>query len=144
MKRLLSILSLGFLLLLAPSISFAGNLTDSDSTKAYWEPVMNAVMQVESHGNQFAKNSNSCGALQITPILVAECNNIFRRKKVKKRFRLSDRFSISKSKEMFMLIQSFYNPTNSIEFAIRSWNGGLHYSISRTQHYFEKVMNLIR
>ena len=29
---------------------------------------------------------------------------------------------------MFLLIQSVYNPLNSIERAIRSWNGGNHYS----------------
>ena len=51
---------------------------------------------------------------------------------------------ISKSKEMFLIIQSFYNPTNSIEIAIRTWNGGVHYSMARTQRYFEKVMRYIK
>ena len=82
--------------------------------------------------------------MQITPILVAECNDILKRRKSKKRFTLSDRFSIAKSKEMFLLIQSVHNPLNSIEHAIRAWNGGNHYSVKRTQRYFEKVMNLLK
>ena len=109
-----------------------------------WDPVMDAIIQVESEGNPKAKSGNSVGVMQITPILVAECNDILKRKKSKKRFTLADRFSIAKSKEMFLLIQSVHNPLNSIEQAIRSWNGGNHYSIKRTQRYFEKVMNLLK
>ena len=56
----------------------------------------------------------------------------------------SDRYSISKSKEMFLLMQSVYNPLNSIEQAIRAWNGGNHFSVKKTQRYFEKVMNLLK
>ena len=82
--------------------------------------------------------------MQITPILVAECNKILKRKNSKKRYKLLDRYSISKSKEMFLLMQSVYNPLNSIEQAIRAWNGGNHYSVKRTQRYFEKVMKLLK
>lgn len=106
-----------------------------------WEPVMRAVIQVESEGNARAVSGNSVGAMQITPVLVAECNNILKSRKSKKRFKLSDRLSVEKSKEMFRLIQSHFNPTHSIEKAIRSWNGGMHYSIKRTQRYYEKVMS---
>lgn len=105
---------------------------------------MTAIIQVESGGNANAKSGSSCGAMQITPILVVECNNILKRKKSKKRFSLRDRFSIEKSKEMFVLIQSYFNPLNDIEKAIRSWNGGNNYSVKRTQRYFEKVMSLIK
>lgn len=105
-----------------------------------WEPVMQAIVEVESEGNAKAVSGNSCGAMQITPILVAECNDILKKRKSKKRFSLRDRFSLEKSKEMFMLIQSYFNPLNDIEKAIRSWNGGNHYSVKRTQRYFEKVM----
>ena len=98
----------------------------------------------ESEGNPKAKSGSSVGVMQITPILVAECNDILKRRKSKKRFTLSDRFSIAKSKEMFLLIQSVHNPLNSIEHAIRAWNGGNHYSVKRTQRYFEKVMNLLK
>uniref|UniRef100_A0AB33J9Q7 Transglycosylase SLT domain-containing protein n=1 Tax=Prevotella sp. GTC17260 TaxID=3236796 RepID=A0AB33J9Q7_9BACT len=115
-----------------------------NSKQVDWNPVMDAIIQVESRGDSKAKSGNSVGAMQITPILVAECNQILKRKKSKKRFKLSDRFSISKSKEMFILFQSAYNPLNDIERAIRSWNGGLHFSVKRTQRYLEKVMNVMK
>jgi hypothetical protein len=45
---------------------------------------------------------------------------------------------------MFLVIQKYYNPTNSIEKAIRSWNGGVHYSVRATNRYFKKVMKLLK
>lgn len=115
--------------------------TETASTEDFdWEPVMQAIIQVESEGNAKAVKGNSCGAMQITPILVAECNQILKKRNSKKRFSLRDRFSLAKSKEMFELIQSYFNPLNDIERAIRSWNGGNKYSVKRTQRYFEKVM----
>lgn len=117
---------------------------DVSSNEFDWNPVMEAIIQVESEGNPRAKSGNSVGVMQITPILVAECNKILKRKNSKKRYKLSDRYSISKSKEMFLLMQSVYNPLNSIEQAIRAWNGGNHYSVKRTQRYFEKVMKLLK
>lgn len=109
-----------------------------------WEPVIKAIVQVESEGNTRAVKGNSCGAMQITPILVAECNNILKKRESKKRYTLRDRFSLEKSKEMFLLMQSHFNPLNDIEKAIRSWNGGNKYSVKRTQRYFEKVMKCIQ
>lgn len=123
--------------------AFAEN-NETQSPQFDWNPVMDAIIQVESEGNPKAVSGNSCGAMQITPILVRECNNILKRRKSKKRFKLSDRFNVAKSKEMFILFQSVYNPQNSIEQAIRSWNGGLRYSIKGTQRYFNKVMNLLK
>ena len=115
--------------------------TETASTENFdWEPVMQAIIQVESEGNAKAVKGNSCGAMQITPILVAECNQILKKRNSKKRFTLRDRFSLAKSKEMFELIQSYFKPHNDIERAIRSWNGGNKYSVKRTQRYFEKVM----
>lgn len=110
--------------------AFAEN-NETQSPQFDWNPVMDAIIQVESEGNPKAVSGNSCGAMQITPILVRECNNILKRRKSKKRFKLSDRFNVAKSKEMFILFQSVHNPQNSIEQAIRSWNGGLRYSIKR-------------
>lgn len=123
--------------------AFAEN-NETQSPQFDWNPVMDAIIQVESEGNPKAVSGNSCGAMQITPILVRECNNILKRRKSKKRFKLSDRFNVAKSKEMFILFQSVHNPQNSIEQAIRSWNGGLRYSIKGTQRYFNKVMNLLK
>ncbi len=109
-----------------------------------WGPVMDAIIQVESEGNPNAVSGKSVGVMQITPILVEDCNNILMKKKSKKRFALSDRYSVKKSKEMFLLIQSYYNPTNSIEKAIRSWNGGVRYSVRATNRYYRKVMDKLK
>ena len=108
------------------------------------EPVIKDIVQVESEGITRAGKGNQCGAMQITPIQVAECNNILKKRKSKKRYTLRDRFSLEKSKEMFLLMQSHFNPLNDIEKAIRSWNGGNKYSVKRTQRYFEKVMKCIQ
>ncbi len=144
MTRTLKIVFFVLFYLVCPVRSWAENYTNMSEPgmQAFdWEPVMQAIIQVESEGNPKAQRGNSCGAMQITPILVAECNDILRKRKSKKRFTLSDRFSIEKSKEMFLLIQSYFNPLNDIEKAIRSWNGGLKYSKKRTQRYFERVMS---
>ena len=112
--------------------------------KFNWNPVMDAIIQVESEGNPKAVSGNSVGVMQITPILVEDCNNILQKQKSKKRFTLADRYSVEKSKEMFLLIQKYYNPTNSVEKAIRSWNGGVHYSVRATNRYYKKVMNKMK
>lgn len=109
-----------------------------------WQPIIDAIIEVESNGDTRAKSGNSVGAMQITPILVAECNNILRSRNKKKRYKLSDRFSLQKSKEMFLLMQSQFNQENNVEKAIRAWNGGNNFSKKRTQRYFEKVMCVLK
>lgn len=120
---------------------YAAGDQPTSSEQFNWDPVMNAIIQVESGGNTRAVSGNSVGAMQITPVLVAECNNILKARKSKKRYSLKDRFNLAKSKEMFLLMQSVYNVENNIEKAIRSWNGGIRYSIRGTQRYYKKVMS---
>lgn len=125
------------------------NVSAEDSQEAEkveefdWNPVMDAIIQVESKGNPNARCGVWCGVLQISPALVKECNNILRFRSDAKRFKLSDRFNVEKSKEMFVVIQSHYNPENNVEKAIRMWNGGIGYSVRKTQRYYERVKNLI-
>ncbi len=104
-----------------------------------WNPVMDAIIQVESKGNPRAVCGRYVGVLQISPVLVKECNNILRSRGIKKTYSLSDRFNEQKSREMFVIIQSFHNPTHNVEKAIRMWNGGPGYSVARTQRYLNKV-----
>ncbi len=130
-------------LTLVPTVASAANKDTKGTSKVDWEPVMKAIIQVESGGKSNARNGNQCGAMQITPILVAECNNILKQQGSKKRYTLKDRFDVKKSKEMFLLIQSHHNPKNNVEHAIRSWNGGQKYSRRATQRYFEKVMSYL-
>lgn len=116
----------------------------SQRTSYDWTRVINAIIEVESKGDAKAVSGNSCGAMQITPILVKECNEILEEQGNKKRYTLKDRFSIAKSKEMFLLIQKHSNPENNVEKAIRRWNGGPRYSVRHTQKYYNKVMKAMR
>ena len=109
-----------------------------------WNPVMDAIIQVESKGNPKAISKDCVGVLQIRPVLVQDVNEFLRIKKSKKRFTLKDRLSVKKSKEMFTLYQKRYNPTNNIEKAIRLWNGGCGYSVTKTEKYYRKVLNKMK
>jgi len=118
-----------------------GMTEEVSSSDVDWNAVMDAIIQVESRGNARAVNGNQVGAMQITPICVQECNTILKGRNESKRYTLNDRYSVKKSKEMFMIIQSYHNPGNDVEVAIRSWNGGPRYSKKRTQRYYERVMS---
>jgi hypothetical protein len=130
--------------LMIVSMSLMVNMLQAKTKGFDWNPVMDAIIQVESGGDTKAVSGNSVGAMQITPILVEDCNLILQKQKSKKRYTLKDRYSVEKSKEMFLLIQRYYNPTNSIEKAIRSWNGGVHYSVRATNRYYKKVMKIMK
>ena len=135
--------SLSLMALVMVAMTASAGTSTSKSTKTSgvdWNPVMDAIIQVESEGNPKAVSGNSVGAMQITPILVKDCNEILKKQKSKKRYTMDDRYSVAKSKEMFLLIQSYYNRENSIEKAIRSWNGGVKYSVRATNKYYKKVM----
>lgn len=88
------------------------------------EPLMNAIIYVESRGNPKAHNKKGdcVGILQITKICVRECNNVLRKKGSKKRYTYADRWDKDKSIEMFYLLQDYYNPKHDIKKAIRIWN----------------------
>ena len=87
-----------------------------------WDLVIEAIASIESSHNPKAvsKNGLYVGYLQISPILVKECNDILG----KQHYTLSDRYSVEKSKEMFIIIQNRYNKQCSVERAIRIWCGG--------------------
>ena len=133
------------MLMLVPVNASAG-AKGKQGSKFDWSPVIDAIIEVESEGNADAvdKSGKSCGIMQITPILVKECNRIQQLRKSDKRYTMNDRFSVAKSKEMFLLYQSFYNPQNNVEQAIRSWNGGMNYSKRGTQRYYNKVMSKMK
>ena len=111
--------ALGLMLLAATTKATAGN----NAATFDWNPVMDAIIQVESGGNPRAVSGNSVGIMQITPVAVKDCNLILQQRKSNKRYTLADRYNVEKSKEMFLLIQSRYNPTCDVEKAIRIWNG---------------------
>lgn len=132
-------------LLLTVTVSLTAQAEGKERQAPFdWNPVMDAIIQVESEGNARAVSGNSVGAMQITPILVKDCNDILKRRKSQKRYTLADRYDVKKSKEMFLLIQSHYNPLNDVEKAIRLWNGGNNYSLRATNRYYQKVMRQLK
>ena len=137
-KVSVSLMALTFTLIASAG---GGNVKSSTKTSGVdWNPVMDAIIQVESEGNPNAVSGNSVGAMQITPILVKDCNDILKKQKSKKRYTMADRYSVAKSKEMFLIIQKYYNPENNIEKAIRLWNGGVKYTTRATNRYYKKVL----
>ena len=122
-------------------------LTASAQTKnvSYnWNKVINAISKVESKENPSAASKDCVGILQIRPILVADVNEYLKTKGSNKRFKLSDRLNVEKSKEMFVIYQKRYNPKNNIEKAIRLWNGGCGYSKAKTENYYRKTLKYLK
>lgn len=85
-----------------------------------WELFTQALIWVESRGDSDAIGSkNDVGVLQITPILVEDCNRILKNEG----FTLEDRLDSLKSVEMFNIIQDHYNPQHDYHLALKIWNG---------------------
>lgn len=97
-----------------------------------WETFTKALIWVESRGDSKAVGSkDDVGVLQITPILVEDCNRILKNEG----FTLEDRLDSLKSVEMFNIIQDHYNPQHDYHWALKLWNSGAPLS------YHRKVMD---
>lgn len=97
-----------------------------------WELFTQALIWVESKGDSKAVGSkDDVGVLQITPILLQDCNRIIKNEG----FTLEDRLDSLKSVEMFNIIQDHYNPQHDYHLALKIWNG--HAPLS----YHRKVMD---
>lgn len=97
-----------------------------------WELFTQALIWVESKGDSKAVGSkDDMGVLQITPILLHDCNRILKYEA----FTLEDRLDSLKSVEMFNIIQDHYNPQHDYHLALKIWNG--HAPLS----YHRKVMD---
>ncbi|MCR5269451.1 MAG: lytic transglycosylase domain-containing protein [Prevotella sp.] len=144
MIRLVKRICLSLSILTMMPLSVEASTRKASSALFDWNPVMEAIILVESGGNPNAVSGNSVGVMQITPICVRECNKILEKLGRKLRYSMNDRYDVKKSKEMFLLIQSYHNKTNNVEKAIRSWNGGPRYSVRATNHYYKKVMRCIK
>lgn len=109
------------------------------------DALVGALIQVESKGDSSAIGDThmdvpSIGVLQIRPIMVREVNRILKKKKSNKRFKLKDRFSRTKSIEMFMVWKDYHHPKGGFEEIARCWNGGPRgIKNKRTEHYWAKV-----
>lgn len=144
MKRLVKHVCLSLSILTLMPLSAGAAKRGESSEQFDWSTVMKAIILVESEGNPRAVSGNSVGVMQITPILVQECNDILKARGSKKRYSLDDRYDVGKSKEMFLLIQSQHNKSNDVEKAIRLWNGGPRYSVKATNRYYKKVLQRMK
>ena len=107
-----------------------------------WGPVILAIAQVESEGHpeRVSKCGRYVGYLQISQILVRECNNIAGYKK----YSYNDRYDKQKSIDMFIDFMERHNPDGNMERAIRLWNSGDRNCMSRksrTEGYYRRVMS---
>ena len=97
-----------------------------------WELFTQALIWVESKGDSKAVGSkDDMGVLQITPILLQDCNRILKYEA----FTLEDRLDSLRSVEMFNIIQDHYNPQHDYHLALKIWNGKAPLS------YHRKVMD---
>ena len=108
--------------------------------------LIEALIQVESRGIEdvkgdlHLKGGPSVGVLQIRPVMVREVNRILKILKIKKRFKLEDRYDREKSIEMFTIWRDFHHPNGDFETIARNWNGGPKgYLKPRTVKYWMKV-----
>ena len=107
--------------------------------------LINALIHVESRGKSDAigdvhLKTPSIGVLQIRPIMVREVNRILKKRGKNKHFILEDRFSKSKSIEMFKIWKGYHHKNSSDEVISRCWNGGsLGYKNKSTLQYWGKV-----
>lgn len=124
-------------------IIILSSIGNSRANELYdWNKVILAIADVESGYNE--KIVSPCGKfvgyLQISKVMIDDCNNIAKYKK----FTYNDRFSKKKSIEIFYFVQSHYNPENNVEKAIRLWKGGTGYTVKSTNTYYKKVLNKLK
>ena len=109
-----------------------------------WNPIMNAIIEHESKGNPNVVNGPYVGVLQIAPVLVKGVNQILASRGSSLRYTLNDRRNAQKSKEMFIIMMSKFNPEHNEEKAIRIWAGGPGYSVRGTQKHVNNIMAIKR
>jgi len=125
------------IVLFIPSSSGRLELLRKELTE--WDKMYQRIVMVESEGDRLAYNkSGAAGEIQIKPIYVKDCNRILGYEK----YTLEDRYSREKSREMFEIIQSKYNPERDIDKAILIHVSGYEgYKKSPQWWYLDRVKN---
>ena len=73
--------------------------------------------------------------------MVREVNRILRKQKIKKKYKLKDRYSRKKSIEMFYIWKDYHHSEDSDEVIARCWNGGPKgWKKKSTNYYWAKVV----
>ncbi len=129
-----------FSCLMAWLVAFSLSAATIDLEKK-WAPVIRAIAQVESEGNpkMVSKCGRYVGYLQISKILVRECNQILG----KQVYTYDDRYDKQKSIDMFIVFQEHFNKEGNTEKAIRLWNSGDLNCMKHkrpTEGYYRRVM----
>ncbi len=106
-----------------------------------WGAVVKAIAQVESEErpDQVSSNGLYVGYLQISKILVRQCNQILGTQA----YTYNDRYDKQKSIEMFIVFQEHFNKEGNMEKAIRLWCSGDLKCMNRkraTNGYYRRVM----
>lgn len=116
----------------SPCVEEITEVVEVNQDSLDWDTFTKALIWVESKGDSKAVGSkDDVGVLQITPILVEDCNRILKNEG----FTLEDRLDSLKSVEMFNIIQDHYNPQLDYHLALKIWNGQAPLS------YHRKVMD---
>jgi hypothetical protein len=134
------------LILMCCTFNFMDAQEITEEQWKFWNPIMDALEQVESGGNEKAVSPNGkwVGCLQIATICVREVNRILG----KQVYTYKDRYSRQKSREMFIIFQEKYNPERNMERAARLWNSGdlrcMERKASTNEYYrrFSRFFNL--
>jgi hypothetical protein len=116
--------------------------------KTNWEHFIDAVIDVESGGDDSAynKRERAVGCLQIRPIAVREVNRLLEGYGVDGKYTLDDRYDRGRSIEMFSIMADqvecceFISEDEFFEIVARRWNGGPRGCRKKsTKKYWEKV-----
>ena len=122
----------------------------SSKTQTDWEIFVEAVIQVESGGNDSAynKKEKAAGCLQIRPIMVREVNRVLRKNDIMFSYTMEDRWNREMSIEMFDImaeqVECCLDLTQMefFEIVARKWNGGPRgHKKKSTQAYWERIKN---
>jgi hypothetical protein len=121
-------------------VSHGASAQDIDLDKK-WGAVVEAIAQVESEGRPdlVSRNGLYVGYLQISKILVRQCNQILGTQA----YTYNDRYDKQKSIEMFIIYQEHFNKEGNMEKAIRLWCSGEIRCMKRkraTEGYYRRVM----
>lgn len=135
MRKIRKVICVAILIVISMATGFCN---ENNAQSFNWKNVIKAIAHIESRGDSLivSKSGNHVGYLQISKVMIRDCNE----KLGYKKYTYDDRYSKTKSIEIFIEIQRIYNPNNNIEKAIRSWHGGQGYTKRGTNRYYQQAL----
>tara|TARA_R110001592_G_scaffold2997_2_gene16718 strand:- start:820 stop:1299 length:480 start_codon:yes stop_codon:yes gene_type:complete len=154
MKTILTLMAL-MSAIVAPNATINNLCEDTSVVKEYHQIdsvdyLLESMILVESNGDSLAvgdthMSTPSIGLLQIRRVMVKEINRILRKQGSTMRYLYKDRWSATKSVEMYYIWKDFHHQESSNEIIARNWNGGTYgYKKRSTIQYWAKVKNNIK